>query len=159
VLPKGHTELVDRLRRLACLVTGRLDLEMVELSVSGSSKRRLIRVDIDRAGPTGVNVEDCRTMSFALDQELEQEGLLPGDFVLEVSSPGLDRPIRSADDVRRNIGRRVRIETLEPVNGSREWIGILLDGDEKRIRIQEPSGEAIEIDASNITKAQQDLEF
>ncbi len=93
-----HAELVSGLERLATRVTAEAGLELVEVSLRGSSRRRVVRVDIDRAGPDGVGLQDCQRVSEALGLELDREELLHSGYTLEVSSPGIDRPIRTPDE-------------------------------------------------------------
>ena len=92
-----HEELVNALREVAQRVVEETGLELVELSLRGSSRRRLLRVDIDRPGPQGVDIADCKRVSDLLGEILENDELLEDSYVLEISSPGLDRPIRSIE--------------------------------------------------------------
>ncbi len=119
-----HEELVTNLRNLAEKVVEQAGVELVELTLKGSSGRRLLRVDIDRAGPHGVDLADCQGVSHVLGEALDEAGLLETSFVLEVSSPGVDRPIRSEDDYRRNTGRRIVLSTREPIGGRRSFRGV-----------------------------------
>jgi len=157
-----HARLVTQLESLASRAAGAAGLELVELSVRGPSSRRIVRVDIDRAGPRGVTLEDCQRVSASLDEQLEASETLPNRFVLEVSSPGLDRPIRSSDDIRRNTGRRVVVRTSEPVEGGREFRGVLLGEDAGSLLLsgQAASDEAeVRIPLELVEQAQQEIEF
>ena len=101
-------------------------MELVELTLRGSSRRRTLRVDIDRPGPRGVDLEDCKRVSELLGAAIEaDDDLIDGSYVLEVSSPGIDRPIRSVDDIRRNTGRRVVVTTREAAEERRSVRGLL----------------------------------
>jgi ribosome maturation factor RimP len=123
-----HAVLLAQLERLAARVVGEVGLELVDLTLRGSSKKRMLRLDIDRAGPGGVGLEDCQLVSGHIGAALEEADLIQSSYVLEVSSPGIDRPIRTDDDIRRNTGRRVRIETTEPVEGRKVFAGVLMGG-------------------------------
>ena len=154
-----HLELVESLRRLAEGAAERSGLEVVELSLRGPSRRRLLRVDIDRAGPQGVNLDDCRRFSLEIGQLLDESGLIPGQYSIEISSPGVDRPIRSADDIRRNVGRRVVVNTVEPVHGRRCVRGVLVSGDESEMVLSEGGGDVLHIPLELVEKARQDVSF
>ena len=101
---------------------------LVRLRVIGS-KRKTLQVMAER--PDGsMNVEDCASLSRALSEVLEAADPLPDEFVLEVSSPGIDRPLTSENDFARFAGHDARVELTESVNGRRRFKGVLigLDG-------------------------------
>jgi len=155
-----HASLLEALTGLAAGTAEEAGLELVDLTLRGSSRRRTLRVDIDRPGPRGVDLEDCRRVSELLGAAIDTaEGLIEGSYVLEVSSPGVDRPIRSADDIRRNTGRRVVVTVREPANGRRSFRG-LLAGERNGAMILEDEGRnEIEIPLENVETARQDVEF
>ena len=92
--------------------------------------------------PEGITLDDCETASHLADGILEGDEEIPGAYLLEVESPGLDRPLWTLDDCRRFAGRRVRLTTNEPVDGAKRMKGpleavdgdalILMDEDRKR---------------------------
>ena len=104
-------------------------LELYHASwVPGARKGRLT-LTIDR--PDGVTLEDCETASRLAEAILDEGEEIPGAFLLEVESPGLDRPLWTLDDCRRFAGRRVRVATNEPVDGAKRLKGPLeaVEGD------------------------------
>ena len=156
---RRHAELLSALRAIALAQAAAVGVELVELTLKGSSRKRTLRVDIDRAGPQGVDVEDCKRVSEAIGAAIEAGDLLEDSYVLEVSSPGVDRPIRSADDVRRNTGRRVVVTTSECVQGKRSFRGLLLGARDGSLRLAGESLEEIEIPLEKIEAARQDVGF
>jgi ribosome maturation factor RimP len=74
-------------------------------------------------GPNGVSVDDCATVSRQLSAVLDVEDPLPGQYVLEVSSPGLDRPLVRPEDFRRFAGQEAKLRMAQPVNGRRNFTG------------------------------------
>jgi len=154
-----HTELVCRVEEAAVRAARDEGVELVEVFLRGSSRKRLVRADIDRPGPTGVTHDDCKRVSGALGRILDEEEVLPGSYVLEVSSPGADRPIESADDVRRNTGRRIVVTTDEPIAGAREFHGILTGGSAGALTVQQEDHDPVEIPFDRVVKAQQDTGF
>jgi ribosome maturation factor RimP len=86
-----------------------LGYDLVELRRSGTSRRPLLDVRIDRRDGERVGVNDCAGVSRALEPVLESSGLIGSNYVLEVSSPGVERPLRSADDWRRFSGRTASV--------------------------------------------------
>ena len=107
----------------------------------------VLRVQIDRLGPAAtaeesVSVEDCALVSRDLSAVLDVEDIVPTAYTLEVSSPGLDRPLRRTDDYRRFAGRRAKVVMREAVDGQTFFKGrlggtegesdVLIDGDDGR---------------------------
>ena len=119
-------------------------------------KGRLVRVFIDKPG--GVDVEDCARVSNQLTRLFAVEHI---DFDrLEVSSPGLDRPLRTPRDWARRVGEFVRIHLSEAVEGKRTWIGKLLrSGDESAVIVADRTGQEIEIPYRAVQLARVDVRF
>jgi ribosome maturation factor RimP len=151
-----HEVLLAELERLAARVVADVGLELVEMGLRGSSKRRVLRLDVDREGPEGVGLEDCQRVSKQIGSVLEEANLLEATYVLEVSSPGIDRPIRTDDDIRRNAGRRVQIETTEPINGCKSFAGVLVGGGADWLELRIDDQEILKIPRDRIQVARQD---
>ncbi len=94
----------------------------------------ILRVYID--APQGVTVEQCAEVSKHLNIILDVEDPLPGPYTLEVSSPGLERPFFSLDQLTPYIGNRLFLQLKEPLQGSKKWRGSLLKTDENSVFIQ-----------------------
>jgi len=154
-----HEELVKALQAITQRVVEETGLELVELSLRGSSRRRLLRVDIDRPGPQGVDIDDCKRVSQVLGEVLENDEMLEDSYVLEVSSPGVDRPIVSAADFRRNTGRRVLLRTRESIDGKQEWKGVLRGLEGEQIHLQDDEVGEVTIGVEQVESARQDVEF
>ena len=99
--------LVSRIAAQAGPLVTALGMELVETQFRLEGQRWVLRFFIDRAG--GVTVDDCATVSRRLDDWLEEEALIRHAYTLEVSSPGLERPLRKPEDFVRFAGRRVRL--------------------------------------------------
>jgi len=86
---------------------------------------------IDRAGSdTGVTVDDCEHASRRVSAVLDAADPIPGEYTLEVSSPGFDRPLRTQAHFQRFVGSRVHVESVEPRDGRRRWTGRLVAADD-----------------------------
>ena len=151
-----HAVLLEELERLVAKVVGDVGLEFVEMSLRGSSKKRVLRLDIDREGPDGVGLEDCQRVSKHIGSALEETGLIRDSYVLEVSSPGIDRPIRTDDDIRRNAGRRIQIETTEPIEGRNVFAGVLVGAEEDWLELRIDDQEVLKIPRNRIQMARQE---
>ena len=107
----------------------RLGLDLVELRVGGSKSRPTLQVRIDRRDGGNVTVDDCALASRAIEARLDAEQRVGERYVLEVSSPGVERPLRKPADWRRFVGRRASV--LSPALNGREEVEIVgLEGDE-----------------------------
>jgi ribosome maturation factor RimP len=116
-------------------------LELVEVQYRRERSGWVLRLIIDREG--GVTLDDCTAASREISQLLDIEDFIDQAYTLEVSSPGLDRPLKTLADYQRFIGRKARIKTSEPIHGEHVFIG----------RIQNTEGEAIilEIGSREVT--------
>jgi len=148
----------SELRRLIEPILGAEGLELVELALKGGSAHRLLRLDIDRAGAGGVDLADCQRISRALEDVLDESDLIPGHYVLEVSSPGIDRPIRTPDDIRRNTGRWVVVTTSE-AGHERAYRGKLLGSSEGSMRLETEDREEIRIPLETVVTARREVRF
>ena len=124
-----------------------LGYELVDFERPG--KGRLLRVFIDKA--TGITVDDCAAVSNHLSRVLAVEGV---DYDrLEVSSPGLDRPLRKERDFARYAGQKARIKLRVPVEGQRNFIGVLRDTRAGKVEIEVDGGKTVSLDLANLDKA------
>ncbi|HZR58215.1 MAG TPA: ribosome maturation factor RimP [Terriglobales bacterium] len=155
---------IDQVRSVVERVAVSSGLEVVEVELKGSGKARMLRIFIDK--PEGVTHEDCANLSREVGTILDVEDVIPGDsYVLEVSSPGLDRKLTRPADYERFTGRRIKLMTRNPVNGSRHFEGrlencqsgkLVLDMSPlrvKKLQRDENSGPRLEIELGNIEKA------
>jgi ribosome maturation factor RimP len=113
---------VDRIRAVAERVTAAHGLELFDLQLTRESQGWIVRVTIDRPGPAAtpedsVGIEDCATVSREMSTILDVDDPLDRTYTLEVTSPGLDRPLRHEADYRRFAGRTASIVLEEPLNG------------------------------------------
>ena len=135
-------------------------LELVELECLRMKTRWLVRIFIDREG--GATLDDCTALSHQLGDLLNVHDLPPGPYTLEVSTPGLDRPLTRDKDFEKYRGARVRIRTREPIDGSRNFLGTCVDyatEGGRRIVTLDVDGRSVRIDRENIQKANLEYEL
>lgn len=101
------------------------NLELVELEFSPSGPRSLLRIIVDK--PRGVTIDDCANLSRKVSDFLDMEDLIPHRYSLEVSSPGLDRPLTKREDFIRRKGEKVRVFLNESVDEKLELVGEIKD--------------------------------
>jgi len=138
-------------------------LEVVEVELRGGGKARMLRIFIDK--PSGVTHEDCANVSREVSTILDVEDAVgSGPYVLEVSSPGLDRKLFRPTDFERFQGSRVKLTTRMPVNGNRHFEGRLehfeagrltldLTAARKKHRPAEGAAQKLEVELANVEKA------
>ena len=112
-------------------IAGEMGLEIVEFVFHDRGRHSQLRIDVDRPGASGVGIADCERFSRSLDARMEGIEGLDSGYELQVSSPGIDRPIRSDDDIRRNTGRTVRLEFRDDAGRTVEARGILAGTDDQ----------------------------
>jgi ribosome maturation factor RimP len=148
----------EKIRALAAQVAGECGYELAEVSLLGRGKRALLRVFIDKDG--GITLNDCEVYSRRLAALLDVEDPVAGPYTLEVSSPGLDRPLKNPSDFRKSIGKLVRIVTKESIDNRSFFVGRLrgVNGDALRLSVSD-SGEEIIIPFDVISRARLEIEL
>ena len=100
-------------------------IELVDVEYKKTGKIWVLRVFIDKN--QGVTVHDCQELSQEIEDLIEIHELIDDHYVLEVSSPGLDRPLKKDTDFLRNKGKRIQIKTYSPINNKKENVGTVID--------------------------------
>jgi ribosome maturation factor RimP len=134
-----------------------LGYELVELERAGAKTRPIIRLRIDRP-EGGVTVDDCARVSRSLEPFLDQVPGLGDRYVLEVSSPGVERPLVKRRDFERFAGREVALKGRNPLAGRGRrlqgtLLGVVGEGEEERVRLRLTEGEEVEIPRKEIARA------
>ncbi len=132
-------------------VLGREGIELVDVELQGENRPTTIRFLIYK--PDGITVKDCQNVSRMVHPILEVHGLIDSEVALEVASPGVDRPLATEADFRRNIGRAVQIETASATGELMKRSGTVMDVKDGLVSLEE-SGEVAELQISTIIRAQ-----
>lgn len=122
-MSNGTDRIIAAIEAYAEPVLRELGLELVEVQYRQESHGWVVRFFVDREG--GVTLDDCATVSRAISTWLDVEDLIEHAYHLEVSSPGLERPLKKVEDFKRFAGRNARIKIKEPRDGQRVFTGIL----------------------------------
>jgi len=126
-------------------------IEIVDVTFAGGGNRRLLRITIDK--PQGVSHADCELVSQQVGTILDVEDVIPGgSYQLEVSSPGPERKLLKLRDFERFQGRKARVVLREPVEGRREWVGIL-GGVSGETTALDAAGQAVRFSFSQVARA------
>lgn len=115
-------------------VLSSLGLELVDVEVVGSGRARTLRLTVDRDG--GIDLDTLAEANRPVSAALDAVDALSGPYTLELSSPGLERPLRRPAEFRRFVGTTVSVKTLETVSGARRHRGLLVDADDGGIALE-----------------------
>ncbi len=108
-------------------------LELVDIGFAREGGRRVLRVTVDREG--GVDLDAIAEASERLSRRLDALDAVQGPYSLEVSSPGVERPLRAPREFRRHVGWKVKVRTAEPIDGARNLTGRLSDADDDGVTL------------------------
>jgi ribosome maturation factor RimP len=148
---------LEDIRTMAERVARSEGLYLVDVEIKGGRSNPLVRVYIDKQG--GVSHADCQLVSEQLSAMLDVEDPFPANYLLEVSSPGLDRELRRPSDFEHFAGRRARLVLREAEGGKAVVEGRLAGFDSGRVRVELGAGGIQEFDLSAISKAKLLVEF
>jgi len=149
-------ELIVRVSHLIEPVIESLGIELDELEFKRMKGKALLRVFIDREG--GVTIDDCERVSREIEAVLDVEDPIPYSYVLEVSSPGLDRPLRRPEDFRKYSGSRARVITIDPIDKQNFFVGQIVEAGDNDIQILLQKERTVTIPYENISKARLEVE-
>ncbi|MDR2351303.1 MAG: ribosome maturation factor RimP [Endomicrobium sp.] len=117
----------------------------------------IARIFIDKDG--GVAMSDCEKMSMLFGTILDESSILKDSYVLEISSPGLNRVLKKEESFKRFIGSKIRLQTVEPINNQKNFLGNLLECKDGKIKIDDVSNGIFEINFLDIKRANVETEF
>jgi ribosome maturation factor RimP len=147
----------NRISEMAESISGGYGVKVVDVELAGSARRTVVRVFIDKEG--GVTLEDCATFSRALSASLDVEDFIKSAYVLEVSSPGLDRPLKTIADFAMSAGKLARVITGEKIEGQNFFSGRITEVDGSNIRLILEHNREVIIPFDQISKARLEIEI
>jgi len=155
-------DVVARVTELVEPLAASLGLELAEVEYRQEGRQMVLRLYIDKDG--GVALDDCSAVSRELTEILDVEDFIQGHYSLEVSSPGLNRPLKKPSDFERYTGRLVKIRTFEPLaddagNMRKTFLGELLGLSDSIVRLKLNEGQTASIPLGKVAKANLEFEF
>jgi len=155
---------VERVRELATRVASSYGLDIFDVELKREGGQQVLRVIVDRPGPSAtpeesVSIDDCARVAEELGTLLDVEEVMPGEYTFEVSSPGLDRPLRTADDYRRFAGRWAKIVTSEPVQRQTAFAGRVKGVDGEDVLFESEGKKLMKLPLRLISRARLDIEL
>ncbi|HJW71155.1 MAG TPA: ribosome maturation factor RimP [Candidatus Binatia bacterium] len=141
-------------------------LELVDVQYRPEGGRLILRVLLDRFADhtdqtlaAGVTLDELARVSRELGDVLDAHDAVPGRYHLECSSPGLNRPLVRPEHFRRAIGQRVRVRMRDPIDGRRQFRGVLDDATEQSITVHDPDVGVVSLALAGIERASTEFEF
>ena len=160
----SSASVVEAVRAIASRIAAGHGLEIFDVQFRREASGMVLRIRIDRPGPAAtaeecVSVADCAAVSRDLSAVLDVEDVVPAAYTLEVSSPGLDRPLRHAEDYRRFTGRRAKIVLRDKIDGQGFVKGRLAGVEGLDLLIDSDNGVRHRVALGVITRANLEVEF
>ena len=141
----------ERIESIASEIAKKMAVEFVHAEVVGSKRNPTVRVFIDKPG--GVTIEDCAKLSHEMEEVLDADDFIPSAYVLEVSSPGIERQLYKIEDFVRFTGELARIKTTEEIEGQKNFTGTIQSVDGDTIVFDDATKGTVNIPYISIAKA------
>jgi ribosome maturation factor RimP len=146
-----------KITELAGSVAREYGVRIVDIELAGGVRRPTVKIFIDKEG--GVTLDDCERVSRAVSAVLDVEDPIRTPYMLEVSSPGLDRPLKGLDDFESSVGKLARVVTREAMEGQTFFIGRIAGVKGNMIRLLIENEKEIEVPYEKVSKARLEIEF
>jgi ribosome maturation factor RimP len=124
------SSILEKLEKIARAAAADSNVELVHVELAGIKRDQVVRIYIDKEG--GVTIDDCTQVSHIVETVLDADDFIPGKYVLEVSSPGIERQLYSLADFEKFVGQLAKVKTTTDINGQKTFVGAItaVDGDE-----------------------------
>ena len=149
-------EITERVKELMAGYLDGHDIELVEITYKREQGGMVLRLLVDKPG--GIKISECEELNNYLSETLDKENIIDDHHIVEVSSPGLDRPMKTDRDFERSMGKVLEITTYEPIDGKKSHCGRLIGIDKENIVI-ESDGTSTLIPMQKIARAVLKIEF
>jgi ribosome maturation factor RimP len=141
----------ERIESIASEISKKMSVEFVHADVVGSKRNPTVRVFIDKPG--GVTIDDCAKVSHEMEQVLDADDFIPSAYVLEVSSPGIERQLYKLGDFVRFTGHLARIKTTDEFDGQKNFTGTIESVDGETVVLNDATKGTVRIPYASIAKA------
>ena len=142
------TEYVEKIAGRICSAAG---IELVHVEIAGTKRDAVVRIYIDKEG--GVTIDDCSNVSRAIEDVLDNEDIIPSKYVLEVSSPGIERELYSLSDFIKFTGYLAKIKLKTEIDGQKTFVGTITKVNGDKVTIDDRAKGSTTFDYSKVSKA------
>lgn len=153
----SNSSIADKVRNIAENVTEKEGLELVHVEAVGTERKPTVRIFIDK--PEGVTVDDCSNVSHQVEAVLDAEDFIPSAYVLEVSSPGIERELYSLKDFKKFSGQNAKVKTNQPINGQKNFTGQIVGVENEEIVFEDKTNGAVRFPYGAVAKAKLEIDF
>ena len=146
-------------RAVAQRVVDTRGFELVDVEVKRGRGDHIVRLFVDKEG--GIGLDELQSVSEEVSAILDAEDPIESTYTLEVSSPGLDRALRTEAEYRRFVGRLVKLSSYEPIDGRRHWLGRLsgVDGGVLAVVLEKEKGKLVHVPLAKVSHGRLEVEF
>lgn len=148
---------VEKFRSIAADVVSARNYELVHTEVAGPKRNPVLTAYVDKPG--GINIDECSEVSREIEAQLDADDLMPTTYVLEVSSPGIERGLYSLDDFRRFTGSEARVKTIEPIEDRKSFTGTIRSVEADVVELEDTVLGLMSIPFENIKKSNLKVDF
>lgn len=141
----------SRVENIATKVAATCGVELVHVEIAGTKRDCVVRIFIDK--PDGLTLDDCASYSRDVETILEGEDFIPSRYVLEVSSPGIERELYSLDDFKKFAGRLAKVKTKIEIDGQKTFAGIIVEATDEKIEIDDRTKGTVSFKFADVAKA------
>lgn len=150
-------DIISSVKELAVPILADNNIELVDIEYKIEMGRRVLRFFIDKEG--GIMLDDCERVSREVSAILDVKDIMPHSYSLEVSSPGLDRPLTKKDDFLKYKNKKARIKTKTPIQGRRNFSIVIEGVKDEDVVVRDSENRILEIPIENIEKARLEIIF
>jgi len=143
--------ITERVAAIARQVSESKGIELVHVDIAGTKRDAVVRIYIDREG--GVTIDDCSGVSRGVEDVLDNEDFIPSRYVLEVSSPGIERQLYSLSDFVKFTGQLAKVKTKTEIEGQKTFVGNITEVDGNKITIDDRTKAVVRFDYADVDKA------
>ena len=143
--------IIEHVTEIAARVTAASGIELVHVDISGTKRDLVLRIFIDKEG--GVTLDDCSSVSRGVEEVLDSEDFIPSRYVLEVSSPGIERELYSLSDFVKFTGHLAKVKLKTEIDAQKTFVGNITNVEGNEITIEDRTKGAVSFDYSDVDKA------
>jgi len=143
--------LLNKIRDIISGIFRENKIELIDITYKRETGRKVLKILADTE--SGITMDECAKMNEIIGEVLNRENFIDENYILEISSPGLDRPLRTKQDYLRIKGKRIRVYTFALIDGRKEFVGSLKTVDDNNITISSDDARLTNIPLDKISKA------
>jgi len=143
--------IAERVGSIAARAAEASGVEFVHSEIAGSKRNMTVRIYIDKPG--GVTIEDCSSVSRAIEDVMDAEDFIPAAYVLEVSSPGLERGLFNLADFQKFSGKKAKVKTGDPIEGQSNFNGRIMSVEDEEIVFDDRTSGTVRIPFKSVERA------